>query len=92
MYLSLFLHSYPFFFTRDQLLDANKSISVPHPSGIWDGLLIPYSAFNTFFVDSNMYVYGVDGNSGQTNPNVYEYLREVWGVSNAHSPSVRVPN
>lgn len=67
------------------------SLSVSHPSSVWDDVLLPYSGSVTLATDSSGDVFGAQGNSGQTNPQVYQYLREKRGVSNTQSGTTPVP-
>jgi len=58
---------------RDTELAA-LSITVQHPGGVWDGVLLPYSTSYTLLTDSSGFVYGPLGDSGKTTPQVYQWL------------------
>ena len=68
----------------DTLL-ASTHPAVTLPAGVWPGVLLAYQGFYTFAIDSSGNIYGSDGNSYQTHPEVYQYLRERHGVANAKS-------
>jgi hypothetical protein len=56
----------------------------------WDGVLLPYAATYTLLSDFYSDVYGPQGNSGELDPLVYQYLREGFGVANGQSSAIRL--
>ena len=74
---------------RDDTLLARKRGTVG-ASGEWKGLLIPYT-LGVALSDDNGRSSGPDGSVSGTSADVYQYLREAWGVSNGESGTVRVP-
>ena len=76
------------------LLSDLTNVNIPHPSDIagtvWDGLLLGYSGQVSLSADSNGDVYGLNGNSGQNHPNVFQRLDERHGVPDVDSPPVQL--
>lgn len=56
-------------------------VTVPHPAGAWDGLLLPYAASYTLLIDFWNDVYGPQGNSGKVDPFIYQYIPDGDGFS-----------
>lgn len=76
--------------TGDVLLQIVQA-NIHHPKGVWDGLLIPYSARITLFLDANANVSGRWGTSGQNPANIYQQLIDPSAGSDAKSETITVP-
>jgi hypothetical protein len=75
---------------RDPLLYADE-IQVGHDPGIWDGLLIPYSATVQLSIDGNGFVAGPRGSSGQRHPRIYQVLVTPGSDPDISSDTTEVP-
>lgn len=45
-----------------------------HPTSVWAGLLLAYSASAPLFIDEDGYVAGLERSSGENPAQVYQYL------------------
>lgn len=74
--------------SADDLLDS-RSITIAHPPGAWDGLLIPYQT-TVLLVMASGEVQGNQGTSGEASAQVYQYLVEptpfTWDLSSIANP------
>jgi len=68
-----------------------RTITVPHPAGIWDGLLIPYSATTTLTINGSGYVTGNTDHSGENPAQIMQYIIEPGWTSNTYSETIDVP-
>lgn len=73
----------------DDLL-MEGSVTITHPAGAWDGLLIPYE-YHMGLVMGNGEVQGSEGSSGEASAEVYQYLVEPGWTSNLSSSTIDVP-
>lgn len=64
---------------NDDLL-ASVDVILTHPLGAWNGLLIGYLSTAVLFLDVNGHIAGIDGSSGETEAEIYQYV-----VSNSES-------
>jgi hypothetical protein len=62
-------------FGPDDRLES-RTVTITHPNGAWPGLLIPYSVTVTLSLDGNGNVRGTLNSSGETRPQLYQYLIE----------------
>lgn len=73
----------------DDLLDS-RSITIAHPPGTWDGILIPYET-STLLALLYSSVAGNYGSSGEQSAEVYQYvINPGWGL-NLSSEWITVP-
>ena len=80
----------PFDSTIDDLLQ-DVNITIAHPAGVWDGLLIPYTQIVTMTRTAGGDVQGADGSSGEGTAEIYQYMIEPGLVPNQQSNPINVP-
>lgn len=73
----------------DDLLDQRLE-TVYHPTTVWAGLLIPFSFGVSLFVDSDGYLAGLDGSSGETTAELFQEVSDPGGLSYPYSSSTSV--
>lgn len=73
----------------DKLVEWNMTVN--HPAGVWNGLLIPYSSFTTLYLDGGGNVRGADGTSDENPAQVYQKLIEPGITPNVDSSTITVP-
>ena len=68
-----------------------KTFELMHPQGAWNGVLIPYSTDVTLGLNAVGHVVGSLGDSGEDQPEVYQYLIRPGTASNPSSATILVP-
>lgn len=74
----------------DDLLET-KVLSLAHPAGVWNDVLVPYHTTISLFTNGTGHVAGAHGDSGENPAQVYQYLVRPGMSSNEESTTVDVP-
>jgi hypothetical protein len=73
----------------DNLVEWNMTVN--HPAGVWNGLLIPYSSTASLYLDGGGNVRGPHGTSDENPAQVYQKLIEPGFTFNVKSSTITVP-